>query len=246
MKTFSTTQVYVAALLFFIIAATGASLYAVYLAESGESQRMAMFMDNIRAMISGYGKLAPIAFIIAYIIFSFFLLPVLLLTLMASVLFPAGDAAVYCVTGVFLGSLLPFVLARTLLHKQVERFVHARYRKYDDLLNHMDFWNITLLRLLPVMPYEIFNYLAGVSRAKPHKYVIATFIGILPGTLVYVLFFSSIGEILSAGISLRALTNFKLGLFLGFNIIVYGLTLGMLYYRYRIRKRPVRPRHCRH
>jgi len=177
-------------------------------------------------------------FIGLYIIASIFLLPVLLLTMAGAVLFPPWHAMAYSIIGIWLATIPPFLLAKGLLHKHVERCVHTKYRKYDDILNHLTFGSIVFLRLLPIMPFEIFNYLAGLGRVRLWKYALASLVGIVPWTAINVLFFSSVHETMkTSGLSVAALANFKVGLFLAFNLAVYAGTIGYIWWRYRKHKR---------
>jgi uncharacterized membrane protein YdjX (TVP38/TMEM64 family) len=234
MKNSEATALYVIAMVAFVIVSTVGSFYVIYLAETGKSAGLAAFSANLHQRIEDFGTLAPLAFMSLYVVASLLLLPVLLLTMAGGVLFPPYEAMLYSIIGVFLATFLPFMLARGLLHKHVERFVHRRYRKYDDILNHLGFGNVVLLRLLPIVPFEMFNYLAGLGRIRTWKYVVGSLLGIIPGTIINVMFFSSVHETLKkSGLTISALANFKVGLFLAFNLVVYAATIGYIYYRYK-------------
>lgn len=53
---------------------------------------------------------------------------------------------------------------------------------------------LLLLRLIPIIPYNILNYVAGLACIKPREYVTATFIGTIPGIFIFTYLASSIAS----------------------------------------------------
>ena len=58
---------------------------------------------------------------------------------------------------------------------------------------------MALLRLSPVVPFNVLNYAFGVTRVSLRDYVVASWIGMMPGTLLYVYLGSIAGDLAGAG-----------------------------------------------
>ena len=87
-----------------------------------------------------------------------------------------------------LGATTAFLLSRTMLRgwieKQTARFPKAR--ALDKAIGKNSFKLILLLRLSPLIPFNVLNYALGLSDARVGRYVVASFIGMLPSTWMYV------------------------------------------------------------
>ena len=58
---------------------------------------------------------------------------------------------------------------------------------------------MVLLRLSPVVPFNVLNYAFGLTRVSLRDYVVASWIGMMPGTLLYVYLGSIAGDLAGAG-----------------------------------------------
>jgi len=86
------------------------------------------------------------------------------------------------------GATLAFVLGRTLLRDWVRARVAARPRfaAIDRAVGEHGFKIVFLLRLSPIFPFNLLNYALGLTRVRLGTYVLASFLGMLPGTFLYV------------------------------------------------------------
>jgi uncharacterized membrane protein YdjX (TVP38/TMEM64 family) len=143
-------------------------------------------------------------FIIVYFIATVFFIPGSLLTLGAGFVFASafglgpGVALGTLVVGLgaALGALAAFLLGRYLLRDQVGRLSnkYAVFQALDQALMDNGLKIFLLLRLSPIVPFNVLNYLGGVSGVSLRDYTLALF-GILPGTLLYVFFGASAGSL---------------------------------------------------
>lgn len=87
-----------------------------------------------------------------------------------------------------LGAALAFWIARTLLHDRVVRMIagHPRLVAVDEALTEAGWKVVVLLRLSPIVPFNLQNYFYGVTEIPFRTYFLASAAGILPGTAVYV------------------------------------------------------------
>jgi len=147
-----------------------------------------------------------IAFIGVYFVATLICVPGALLTFGAGFVFSAAtDGSL--VMGVFLGalavfvgsfasSIIAFLLARYLLYDRVRRLSqkYSIFEALDIALSEKGFRIMCLLRLSPITPFVLLNYIAGVTTVKLSSYVLSTFC-ILPGTVLYVFLGASAGSL---------------------------------------------------
>ena len=87
-----------------------------------------------------------------------------------------------------IGSTCAFLLGRTLLRPWAEARVGAspRVRAIDAAVSREAFKIVLLLRLSPIIPFNALNYALSLSTVKVRTYVLASFLGMLPGTAMWV------------------------------------------------------------
>jgi uncharacterized membrane protein YdjX (TVP38/TMEM64 family) len=152
-------------------------------------------LDRIRSM----GALAPILFIILYIAGAILFVPGSVLTIGGGVLFGLLWGSVYVSIGATIGATAAFLIGRYLARDWVRRQLEGnrKFAAIDEAVGR-EGWKIVLLtRLSPVFPFNLLNYAFGLTAVKLRDYLLATWIGILPGSVLYV-YLGSIGGNLAA------------------------------------------------
>lgn len=122
-------------------------------------------------------------FVIAYTLFTIFLLPVGLLSAAAAVTWGWKLGATVELITLSFASLIPFLLAR----RGLSRFVERRIRR-DDLPALDSPFNLFLLRVVPVVPFVALNYIAGATRIHVRDYVLVTLAGSIPSAVLFAYF----------------------------------------------------------
>ncbi|HEX4843490.1 MAG TPA: TVP38/TMEM64 family protein [Limnobacter sp.] len=84
------------------------------------------------------------------------------------------------------GALLTMLATRHLFRQRVEQRFGATLDKVDRGLARNEVAYMLSLRLAPIIPFVVFNMLAGLTRVKPWTFLWTSFVGMLPGTLLYV------------------------------------------------------------
>jgi uncharacterized membrane protein YdjX (TVP38/TMEM64 family) len=110
------------------------------------------------------------------------------LTIGAGVIYGVGWGFVAVSAGSTLGAAGAFLVARYLARDRVERWARAnpRFAAVDEAVGR-EGWKIVLLtRLSPIFPFNVLNYLFGLTRVPFAAYLLASWIGMMPGTLLYV------------------------------------------------------------
>jgi uncharacterized membrane protein YdjX (TVP38/TMEM64 family) len=152
------------------------------------------------AWIDGLGAIAPLAFILLYIVITVALLPASVVTLGAGAVFGVVKGTALVFVGAMGGAIAAFLVGRYLARGWVaQQLVHRpRFQSIDEAIARDGRRIILLLRLSPVFPFTLLNYGLGLSQISLKDYVVGT-VGILPGTLMYVYLGSLVGNLALVG-----------------------------------------------
>ncbi len=142
--------------------------------------------NRLRDSVAGAGPLAPFVFALLFAVLTLAPWPKNVMSAAAGFLFgmPVGVLAV--LAGANLGALVAFGLARALGRDAVVRWTGPGLVRAEEVLQRRGFLSVLVARLVPVVPFTIINYAAGLSPVRLRDYVLATLIGMLPGTVTYV------------------------------------------------------------
>lgn len=140
--------------------------------------------QNLEAFISGFGPWAPIIYVIVYTLSAPipFLAPVL--SAVGGLLFGTLWGMLLVVGSATFSSTIPFYLARMLGREWVEKQVKGKKieKFYQQSEGSTGFIFIMLMRLIPVLPWEVQNYAAGLTQVTLPTFAAGTAVGILPGS----------------------------------------------------------------
>ncbi len=158
----------------------GGSVYLLYAhSEWFENPRM------LKMEVLSWGALGPIAYIVLFAIGPSFLVPGAVMTIAGGLAFGAMRGAIWSLVGANLGALIAFGAGRFLGRSFVEGMVGERFRNMLDRLVRNGFFVILYLRIVPVIPYNALNMLAGASPITFQDYFWASLIGMIPGTILF-------------------------------------------------------------
>ena len=134
------------------------------------------------------GAIGVAIFVVAYVISTVLALPGSILTLAAGFAYgPVWGLAVASPASVT-GATCAFLLGRTWLRDWAVRMSGSspKARALDAALGREGFKLVLLLRLSPLFPFNVLNYVLSLSTVRPRDYVVASALGMLPGTALYV------------------------------------------------------------
>ena len=145
-------------------------------------------IDRLREGLGELGPWAYVVAVVAYVLGSLFLVPGGLLTLSVAAAFGFWRGVPIAISSATLAAAVGFVIARRLGRTWVEqRVAGSRWMTAIDAAVAEGGWKvILLLRLSPVVPFSIANYLYGLTPVKLWRYVVASFFGMIPGGVMYV------------------------------------------------------------
>jgi uncharacterized membrane protein YdjX (TVP38/TMEM64 family) len=176
------------------VAAAIALLYGAHLVGAGPIVKRAL------DWISGLGALAPLAFVAIYILACVLFLPGSILTIGAGVIFGVVRGSIYVSIAATLGATAAFLVGRYLARDWVVAKLegNAKFKAIDQAVGKEGWKIVILTRLSPVFPFNLLNYAYGLTRVSLRDYVLASWAGMIPGTVLYVYLGSLSGDLARA------------------------------------------------
>ncbi|MFD0688123.1 TVP38/TMEM64 family protein [Actinomadura fibrosa] len=144
------------------------------------------FWDDISDWVDSLGFWGPLVFALCYALAVSALVPGSILNASAGALFGVAVGTGAVLVGATAGAALSFGLARLLGRPAVARYAGSgRLARLDAYLSRRGFESVLVLRMVSIFPFGVVNYGAGVAGVRFAPYMAGTFLGIVPGTLVY-------------------------------------------------------------
>jgi uncharacterized membrane protein YdjX (TVP38/TMEM64 family) len=170
-------------------------LFIIFFAYFGNG--LSFFHPNrLRILLEKAGFLAPLWYMIimalAVIISP---IPSVPLDAAAGAFFGPYLGTLYSALGALGGAIASFLIARFLGRKFIERFLRGHINLCSGCSDKLLTKVVFLARLLPFISFDIVSYGAGLTKMSLRKFILATFLGMLPLTFVYNYF----GAVLVAG-----------------------------------------------
>ena len=157
-------------------------------------------LRNALQWVDDLGAIAPIAFMLIYIVATVAFLPGSVLTLGAGVLFGVIQGSIYVFFGATIGATLAFLVGRYLARGWISQKIEGnqKFNAIDKAVGKEGLKIVLLTRLSPIFPFNLLNYGLGVTGVSLKDYVIGS-VGMIPGTIMYVYIGSLAGSIATIG-----------------------------------------------
>lgn len=145
------------------------------------------WIDHIRAWVLSLGGVGIVLFILAYIVLTTVLAPVSLLSITAGLAYGLWGVPLVVLSAT-LAAVVAFLLGRYIAYEKVSRWIERdpRLSSLDTAVSEQGWKVVGLVRLSPLVPFGLQNYLFSLTSVKVVPYAIATAVGILPGSALYV------------------------------------------------------------
>ena len=144
------------------------------------------------AGLENWARQNPVAGAVAYIavtiVATVALLPGWIMMMLGGLIFGLTLGITYAMLGIVCGAVAAFFVARSLTRKWVERRISGNIHllALDDALDEKAFSIVALTRIALVFPFNILNYVYGVTRVGAATYAAGTAVGMLPVVAIYV------------------------------------------------------------
>ena len=150
--------------------------------------------------VARYVVAAPIVYILCYALMAALSVPGgAILSLAGGLLFGMVLGTIYTVVGATIGATLLFLAARSALGDALRAKAGAGIKKMEAGFRENALSYLLVLRLVPLFPFWLVNLVPAFLGVELRTYVVGTFIGIIPGTFVYVSVGNGLGAIFDAG-----------------------------------------------
>jgi len=161
-------------------------------------------LHSLLQLVESLGVLGAVVFVLLYVLASVFFIPGSILTLGAGALFGLVKGSLLVSLAATLGATAAFLVGRHFARTWVEGKLAAypRFAAIDQAVSRNGWQTVLLTRLSPAFPFTLLNYAYGVTHVPLKEYVLASWLGMLPGTVLYVY----IGSLAKTGTQANAKT----------------------------------------
>lgn len=158
-------------------------------------------LRDLLGWVEGQGLLGVLVFMAAYATATVFFIPGSILTLGAGFVYGVLEGVVYVSLASTLGATLAFLVGRYIARGWVSRRIEGspRFAAIDRAVSEEGWKIVGLTRLSPIFPFNLLNYAYGLTGVSLPAYAAASWIGMVPGTLMYVYLGSLAGSLATLG-----------------------------------------------
>jgi uncharacterized membrane protein YdjX (TVP38/TMEM64 family) len=144
-------------------------------------------IDRIDAWFDSLGWWAPVVFILLWIAASVLFLPGLAITIAGGLVFGAVWGTVWTTVGANLGAVAAFLIGRYAARATVEGLLDTNpsLRKIDEGFRRQGWRMLMVTRLVPIFPFNVQNYVYGITDISLRTYILVTLPCMLPATVAY-------------------------------------------------------------
>ena len=163
------------------IVATGAAMFALG----------GIAPDWLQTTLNRAGIWGPIVYIVIYTVATVLILPSTVLNLAGGALFGPWLGSLWTTVGALVAAIVAFGFTRTVGRQLVAKRLAGQWQTLDAEIHNGGMVYIFSIRLLPIIPYGLVNFAAGLTAISWKDYLVGTALGTLPGVLPFVLLGSS-------------------------------------------------------
>jgi uncharacterized membrane protein YdjX (TVP38/TMEM64 family) len=166
-----------------LLAALVAALFAAH-----HVLPMDEWLRAFQSWVARQGAWGGVIYGLVYTLAAIAFVPGSLLTIGAGLLFGVFWGTVVVSIASTTAAALAFLIARYLARSRVEELArrHPRFQAIDQAIRDKGWRVVALLRLSPLIPFNVSNYLYGLTPVAFGPYVLASWIAMLPATVLYV------------------------------------------------------------
>lgn len=158
-------------------------------------------MEALAEWLEQFGIWAPVLFSLIYIAATILLIPGPTLAIAAGAMFHFATAVAIVSVSNTVGAMTSFLIARYLARMQIANFAHRhpKFEAIDQAIGHGSWKFVALLRLAVGLPFNLENYLLGLTAIRFWPCLWASFFSMIPGTMLYVYIGYVVGIVANGG-----------------------------------------------
>jgi uncharacterized membrane protein YdjX (TVP38/TMEM64 family) len=145
-------------------------------------------LGDLRQWIEEFGSLAPLVYVLIYIIAVVAALPGAAITIAGGALFGSVTGVILVSIGSTIGASLAFIIARYVARNAIVRRLSGNetFHKLDRMTEEHGAIIVAITRLVPIFPFNLLNYGFGLTRVPFWTYIFWSWLCMIPGTILYV------------------------------------------------------------
>ena len=142
---------------------------------------------QLQGWLTQEGIWAPIIYIVLYTVATVLVLPSTALNLTSGAIFGPWLGTLWTSIAAVIAAVVAFAFTRTVGREMVARKLAGRWQAMDAEMHQGGLFYMFALRLLPIIPYGLVNFAAGLTSIRFQDYLLATILGTIPGVLPFVM-----------------------------------------------------------
>ena len=146
---------------------------------------------QLQASLNRAGIWAPITYIALYTVATILVLPSTPLNLTGGAIFGPWLGTLWTSMAAVIAAVVAFAFTRTVGREAIARKLAGRWQSMDAEMRQGGLFYMFAIRLLPIIPYGLVNFAAGLTSIRFRDYLLGTILGTVPGILPFVLLGSS-------------------------------------------------------
>jgi uncharacterized membrane protein YdjX (TVP38/TMEM64 family) len=164
---------------------------------------------QLQTWLQQMGIWAPIIYILLYTVGTLLILPSTPLNLSGGAIFNVWWGTLWTTVAAVIAAVVAFAFTRTVGRELIARKLAGRWEAIDAEIRQGGLFYLFAIRLLPIIPYGLVNFGAGLTSIRFRDYLLGTILGTVPGVLPFVMMGSGL-QALSEGNLLPLMCAFAL------------------------------------
>jgi uncharacterized membrane protein YdjX (TVP38/TMEM64 family) len=141
--------------------------------------------DVLKEFVHTHYIESVLIFILIFISTAFFVPVAIISTIAAGFLFGVVMGTIYVNIGSTIGATMAFLSARYLFGHRVQLRYEKQLKIFNEEIARHGLAYLFVLRITPVLPFFLINYLSGLTKISTKKFILITLLSMLPGSVVY-------------------------------------------------------------
>lgn len=147
--------------------------------------KMDISVEDIKVYVDSFGKMGAIVYIVMFALVPLTLFPDSILAIAGGLAFGFTNGYIYTTIGALIGGSLSFYISRKLGRNVIKKLTREKLDNIENMINEKGFSIVFLLRLIPLFPFDVISYGAGLTNIKYKDFILATLVGTIPGIAVF-------------------------------------------------------------
>lgn len=193
------------------------------------------FLENLLQWIDSLGSVGLILFVFIYIIATILWLPGTILTLGAGFLYGVVQGSILVSIASTLAGTSAFLVGRYFTRDKISHIIETKpkFKALDEAVAKEGWKIVGLTRLSPLFPFVFLNYAFGLTKVSLRDFFLASWIGMMPGTVMYVYIGSLAKDLATLGDDTQSSSDLQWIL----RLVGFGATVAVTLYITKIAKK---------